>query len=186
MIFSICCEFKIFFLNNHRIIIQILILSGLVRTSLCLNSSKLIFKWPWTHDHKASCIRKLISLQITKERWLFSVLKLYFEGNIPLRGQMESTHKAVCICGCPIWRPETISSIFMSLVTYYKHQWKRNLRYKTLQRDTRSFISFKTVFASLEMAFELFSCSVFMKVHQAYCKDQVQGELKSETQYSFI
>lgn len=33
------------------------------------------------------------------------------------------------------------------------------------------------------MAFEF---SVFMNVYQAYYKDQMQGELKSETWYSFI
>lgn len=38
----------------------------------------------------------------------------------------------------------------MSLVVFCKYQWERNLKFKILQRDTHSFISFKPEYVSLK------------------------------------
>lgn len=137
-----------------------------MRTSLCLNSSRLIFKWTRSNNRKAPCIRKLISLQITKGRGLFSVLKLYFEGNVPLHGRWNQHIKL---------KTRDHFQYFYLLNYLLQTPVEETSETQNTSRDTRSFISFKTVFASLEMAFELSYCSVFMKVHQAYCKNQTQG-----------
>ena len=66
-----CYKLTIFFWIT-RVSSQIIFVLGFMGPSLCLNSIKLIFKWAG-----ASCIRKLVSLQITKKRTIFE-----FEGLI--------------------------------------------------------------------------------------------------------